>query len=172
METVSFMRRLLTLIGLAALQVLFLNRISLFGYVTPLFYIWMIARFDSSMSRGSVLLWSFFLGLSIDLFSGTPGLNAASATLLGIFQPGIVKLFVTLDRSDVVVPGSASMGRAFAGYLLLVTLLHHTVYFILRSIPLGDWTVLAAKILLSSLLTLIFMLVAEHAFVNSGSKRS
>ena len=172
MDTASFFRRFVGLILLAAFQIFLLNRIALFGYVTPLFYIWMIARFDSSMSRSSVLLWAFSLGLVIDISSGTPGLNAASATLLGMFQPGIVKLFVTLDRSDVVVPGSASMGRAFAGYLLLVTLLHHTVYFILRSIPLGDWTVLAAKILLSSLLTLIFMLVAEHAFVNSGSKRS
>lgn len=173
METVSFSRKLLTLLGLALLQVLFLNRISLFGYVTPLFYIWMIVRFDSSMSRVSVLLWSFFLGLTIDLFSGTPGLNAASATLLAMFQPGMVKLFVPLDRYDVVVPGSVSMGgRAFAGYLLLVTLLHHTVYFILRSIPLGDWPVLIAKVLLSSLLTILFMLVVEHSLVNSGSKRS
>ena len=172
METVSFMRRLFTLIGLAALQVLFLNRIALFGYVTPLFYIWMIVRFESSMTRNSILLWSFFLGLSIDLSSGTPGLNAASATLLGMFQPAIMKLFVALDRYDVVVPGKGSMGRAYTGYLLLATVLHHTVYFILRSIPLGDWSVLVAKILLSSLLTLMFMLVAEYSFVNSGSKRS
>ena len=83
-----------------------------------------------------------------------------------------MKLFVALDRYDVVVPGKGSMGRAYTGYLLLATVLHHTVYFILRSIPLGDWSVLVAKILLSSLLTLMFMLVAEYSFVNSGSKRS
>ena len=141
MEKGSFISRLFTLIGLVLLQVLFLNRINLFGYVTPLFYIWMIARFDSSMSRSSILLWAFFLGLSIDIFSGTPGLNAAAATLVAMFQPGIVKLFVPLDRHDVLLPCSASMGgRQFAGYLLLITALHHTVYFILLSIPLGDWT--------------------------------
>jgi rod shape-determining protein MreD len=173
MDTVSFVRRLLTLIGLALLQVLFLNRIALFGYVTPLFYIWMIARFDTSMNRSAILLWSFFLGLIIDMFSGTPGLNAASATLLAMFQPGIVKLFVSLDRHDVLVPGAVSMGgRQFAGYLLLITLLHHTVYFILRSIPLGDWTVLALKVVFSTLLTFIFMLVAEHVSASSGLKRS
>ena len=173
MGSVPFIRKLLTLVLLAALQVLFLNRIALFGYVTPLFYIWMIARFDSSMSRSSILLWAFSLGLLIDLFSATPGLNAASATLLAMFQPGLVKLFVTLDRHDVLVPGSLSMGgRQFAGYLLLVTLLHHTVYFILRSIPLGDWPVLALKVVFSSLLTLIIMLVAEHVSASSGQKRS
>lgn len=171
MEKGSFISRLFTLIGLVLLQVLFLNRINLFGYVTPLFYIWMIVRFDSSMSRTSILLWAFFLGLSIDIFSGTPGLNAAAATLVAMFQPGIVKLFVPLDRHDVLLPCSASMGgRQFAGYLLLITALHHTVYFILLSIPLGDWTVLVLKVVFSTLLTFLFMLVAESVTGRSVPK--
>lgn len=172
MDNGSFVRRLLALIGLTLLQVLFLNRISLFGYVTPLFYIWMIIRFDTSMKRWSILLWAFFLGLLIDMFSGTPGLNAASATLLAMFQPGIVKLFVSLDRHDVIVPGSATFGfRPFMGYLLLMTTLHHTVYFILRSIPLGDWTVLVLKVVFSTLLTFVLMLVAEYISRDSSPKR-
>ena len=173
MDTISFSKRLGTLIGLALLQILFLNRISLFGYVTPLFYIWMIARFDSTMSRSSTLLWAFFLGLLIDIFSGTPGLNAASATLLAMCQPGLVKLFVALDRHDVFMPNSVSMGgRPFAGYIFLVILLHHTFYYILLSIPLGDWQVLALKVVFSSMLTFIMMLVAEYSFAESGPKRS
>jgi hypothetical protein len=133
----------------------------------------MIARFDSSMSRSGILLWAFFLGLVIDVFSGTPGLNSASATLLAMFQPGLVKLFVSMDRHDVLVPGSDSMGgRPFAGYLLLMAAIHHTVYFILRSIPLGDWTVLVLKVVFSVVMTFILMTVAEHSFSNTGSKRS
>ena len=172
MDRGMFVRRLLALLGLVLLQVLFLNRICLFGYVTPLYYIWMIARFDSAMPRYATLLWAFFLGLAIDLFSGTPGLNAASATLLAMFQPGMTKLFVSMDRHDVLIPSSASMGgRQFAGYLLLITLLHHTVYYILRSIPLGDWTVLALKVVFSTLLTFIFMIVTDWISVGSGQKR-
>ena len=172
MDNGSFIHRLFLLIGLVLLQVLFLNRISLFGYVTPLYYIWLIVRFDSSMKRSGILLWAFFLGLFIDLFSGTPGLNAASATFLAMLQPGIVKLFVSLDRHDVLIPCSASMGgRQFAGYLLLMTVLHHTVYFILRSIPLNDWPMLVLKIVFSTLLTFILMLVTEYVSSSSGSKR-
>ena len=168
----TFMRRFGTFVFVALMQILFLNRISLFGYVTPLFYIWMIIRFDSAMKRSAILLWAFFLGLIIDLFSGTPGLNAASATLLAMFQPGIVKLFVPLDRHDVLVPCSATMGgRPFAGYLLLMITLHHSVYFILRSIPLGDWTMLVLKVVFSALLTFVFMLVTEHVSGGSGTKR-
>jgi len=172
MDKRSFISRLFTLIVLVLLQVLILNRICLFGYVTPLFYIWMIIRFDSAMKRSAILLWAFFLGLLIDMFSGTPGLNAASATLLAMFQPGILKLFIPLDRHDILVPCSSSMGiTSFTGYLLLMITLHHTVYFILRSIPLCDWPMLVLKIVFSSLLTLVFMLVTEHVSRGSGIKR-
>jgi len=64
MDRDLFLHRLFSLLLLAALQVLFLNRIALFGYATPLFYIWLIARFDSSMTRSGVLLWACFPGSS------------------------------------------------------------------------------------------------------------
>lgn len=161
------------MVGIVLLQALLLNKINLFGYVTPLFYIWMIVRMDSSMSRNSILLWSFFLGLSVDIFSGTPGLNAASATMLGMIQPVIVKLFIPLDRYEFFIPSSATMGgRKFTGYLMLLVLLHHALFFILRSIPLGDWSVLVVKVLLSALLTILIMLTAEYAFAGTASKRS
>lgn len=171
METVSFMRRLSAMLGLAALQVLIFDRIALFGYVTPLFYIWLIVRFDSSMSRNAMLLWAFFTGFIIDTFSGTPGLNAASATLLALLHPYILKLFVTLDRTEQLLPGFASMGAdRFIGYIFVMTLLHHTAYFTLRSIPLADWHVLLVKILLSTLLTILIMIVIERSSV-AGYKR-
>ena len=166
------MRRFGTFVFVALMQILFLNRISLFGYVTPLFYIWLIVRFDSYMKRTSMLLWAFSLGLVLDMFSGTPGLNAASATLLAMVQPGIVKMFVQTERYEQLFPSSASMGgRPFAGYLLLMTVLHHTTYFLLRSIPLGDWSVLVLKVIFSTLLTFIFMIVAERLTSSSGTKR-
>ena len=49
--------------------------------------------------------------------------------------------------------------------------LHHSVYFILRSIPLGDWTMLVLKVVFSALLTFVFMLVTEHVSGGSGTKR-
>lgn len=166
------MRRFGTFVFVALMQILFLNRISLFGYVTPLFYIWLIVRFDSYMKRTGMLLWAFSLGLVMDMFSGTPGLNAASATLLAMVQPGIVKMFVQTERYEQLFPSSATMGgRPFAGYLLLMTVLHHTTYFLLRSIPLGDWSVLVLKVIFSTLLTFIFMIVAERLTSSSGTKR-
>jgi len=173
MEPLSFLKRLGTMTGLVLLQVLFLNRILLFGYVTPLFYLWFIVRFDSSMSRYSMLLWGFVTGLLIDVFTGTPGLNAASATLAAMLQPSMVKLFLAKERREVIVPGKSSMGAGpFAGYLFLMTLLHHSAYYILRSIPLEDWIIITAKIVLSTLLTFIAMLAVGFSAERSNQRRT
>ena len=159
--------------GLVLLQVLFLNRISLFGYVTPLFYLWFIIRFDSSMSRYSMLLWGFFIGLFIDIFTGTPGLNAASSTLAAFIQPSMVKLFLARERRELIIPGMGSMGAGpFAGYSLLMILIHHGIYFLLRSIPLEDWVVLTSKIVLSTLLTFVAMICVAASADNSNQRRS
>ena len=89
----------------------------------------------------------------------------------GHVQPGLLKLFVQFDRHETVVPSSLTMGgRQFAGYALLLVSLHHTAYFILRSIPLCDWSVLVLKIIFSALLTFIFMLVMESVSASSGFK--
>lgn len=173
MEPVSFLRRFGLMVGLVLLQVLILNRISLFGYATPMFYIWFIVRFESSMTRNAMLIWGFFIGIVIDMFTGTPGLNAACSTILALLQPKIVTLFLSKDRRDIVVPSRDTMGGGpLAGYLFLTTLVHHTFYFIFRGIPLGDWTVLMAKIVFSTLLTFLIMFVVGMSADKSDKRRS
>ncbi len=172
MEPLSFLKKLGSMTGLVLLQVLFLNRISLFGYVTPLFYLWFIVRFDSSMSRYSMLLWGFVTGLLIDVFTATPGLNATSSTLAAMIQPSVVKLFLAKERREVIIPGRNTMGTGpLAGYLFLMALVHHSAYFLLRSIPLEDWLVITAKIVLSTLLTFIAMLAVALSVEKSNQRR-
>ncbi len=162
METISFFKRLLSLTLLVLLQVLVLNRINLFGYVTPILYIIMILKFDSGMSRGSILLWGFFLGLFVDIFSNTLGMHAAATTLLAMLQPLLIKLFITIDRRDIVTPSLISMSKGqFFGYILLATCIHHSMYFLLRTFSLDDWIMLIAKVVFSSILTTVLIFVLE-----------
>lgn len=162
METISFFKRLLSLVLLVFLQVLMLNRINLFGYVTPILYIMMILKLDSGMSRGSILLWGFFIGLSVDIFSNTLGMHAAAATLLAMLQPALIKLFITVDRRDIVKPSLLTMSKGqFFGYILLASFIHHSIYFLLRTFSLDDWAILIAKVVFSSLLTTLLIFVLE-----------
>ena len=86
MGTIAVFKKIGQVFLLVALQVLILNKINLFGYVTPLVYIWVTIKIDNSYSRNAILLISFLTGLAVDIFTGTPGMHAAAITLLAFVQ--------------------------------------------------------------------------------------
>ena len=79
---ITYIHRIGWFIGLVLLQVLILNSVHIAGYATPFLYIYFILKFSSGTSRNELMLWAFFFGLTIDIFSDTPGMNAAATVLL------------------------------------------------------------------------------------------
>ncbi|MBO7259905.1 MAG: rod shape-determining protein MreD [Bacteroidaceae bacterium] len=172
MGAISIFRKIGQIILLVALQVLIFNKINLFGYVTPLLYIWVTVKIENSYSRSAILLFSFFTGLAIDMFTGTPGVNAAAITLLAFLQPYILKLFVLYDRRELMIPGADTMKRGpFIGYVSLCAIVHHLFYFILKSIPVADWSMLMSKVVFSAALTVLLIVVIEISFVKNSNKK-
>lgn len=74
----SFLSYIVWFLALIAAQVAVCNHIHLFGYAMPMVYIYFIMLLPGNMSRWSVLLLAFVLGLVIDMFSGTPGMASSS----------------------------------------------------------------------------------------------
>ena len=70
---IEIIKQFLTFIILCLAQALVLNHINLFGCATPLLYVYFILLFRHDYPRWGTLLWSFFTGLCIDIFSNTPG---------------------------------------------------------------------------------------------------
>ena len=91
---VDIIRRLVIFVALLLAQVLVLNRIQLFHCATPLLYIYFIIIFPRRYPRWAILLWSFAMGLAVDMFNNTPGVAAASTTLIGFLQPWLIELFL------------------------------------------------------------------------------
>lgn len=158
---------------LVAVQVLVLNQINLFGYVTPMLYILFTIKYRSNTNRSLILLLSFLLGLSVDLFSGTPGMHSAAITLVAFLQPIVMRLFISYDRRDVVIPSISSMHFVpFVGYVSALTLIHHLFYFLLKSIPVSDFSLLLAEVSLSMLLTVIIIVVLDISFAREPNRHT
>ncbi len=87
----DILRRIILFIVLCLVQGLVLNHINLLGCATPLLYVYMALTFPRGYPRWAELLWCFFLGLSVDTFTNTPGVAAASMTLVGVLQPYILE---------------------------------------------------------------------------------
>ncbi len=157
-----YIRRLAWFIGLVLLQVLVLNHVHVAGYATPFLYIYFILKLDTGVARNELMLWGFFLGLSVDIFSCTPGMNAAATVLLAFARPSVFRLFSSRDTFDDVEPGFMSIGiGSFIKYVVAGVLLHHTALLMIESFSFFDLPVLLLKIITSSLLTVLCILGIE-----------
>lgn len=157
-----YLKRIIWFTGLILLQVLILNHIHLAGYATPFLYVYFIVKLNTGISRNELMLWSFFLGLIIDIFSDTPGMNAASAVLLAFSRPLFVRLFSPRDSLDDFEPGFQTMGFGpYLKYVTVCTLLLVTVLLFVESFSLASLPVLLLKIGSSTLLTILCILAIE-----------
>lgn len=161
---ITFLRRFGWFWVLVLTQALILNNVHFGGYATPFLYIYLLLKFDANMSRYSLLLWGFALGLAVDIFSNTPGVNAASATLLAFARPMLLKLFAPRDSADDFSPGISSMGLApFMRYASAATLLHQTALVLLITFSFAQPLVMLLKITSGALLTTLCIWAIEAA---------
>lgn len=157
----TYLQRIEWFIGLVLLQVLVLNHMHINGYATPFFFIYFILKYNSGVSRNVLMIWAFLLGLAVDIFGNTPGMNAAAATVLAFMREPILRLVTLRDSVEDFEPGIKSMGFSpFFRYILLCTFLFVPFtchrYFSFFNLP-----VLLLKILTDASITVICILCAE-----------
>ena len=99
------MARILWFAGLILLQVLVLNYVHIHQFAKPLLYVYFILKLDSNTGRNQTMLWSFALGLCIDILSNTPGLNATASVLLAFFRQPLLQAQTTRDATGDFEPG-------------------------------------------------------------------
>ena len=121
--SIDLIKRLGIFVVLVLVQGLVFNHIHLFNCATPLLYILMVLHFRRNHPRWSVMLWSFMMGLCIDVFANTPGVAAASMTFIGLLQPYLFELFVPRDSADDLEPSMRTIG---VGSYVLYTLVSYS----------------------------------------------
>lgn len=157
-----YIKRCLWFAALVLMQVLVFSHVHIGGYATAFVYIYFILTLDRNVNRLALLAWAFVLGLVVDVFTNTPGVNASATVLLAFVRPQLITLCVPRDSADDLEPGIRSMGIVpFVGYASLAILLHHTMLMIVDAFSFYDWKILVAKIFLSSLLTLLCVMALE-----------
>ena len=85
-------------------QALVLNYVHLFNCATPLLYVYFVLPTRRNQPRWITLVSCFLMGLCVDSFSNTRGVEAASMTLVGLLQPYLLSLFIQQDSPDDLRP--------------------------------------------------------------------
>ncbi len=154
--------RIAWFIGLVFVQVFMLNNISLFGLATPFVYVYFILVMDKDIDHNALMLIAFLLGLAVDVFSNTPGVNAGASVLLAFMRPTLLRLFSPRDEYENFEPGIYTLGFwAFVRYTVVAVLLHHAALFILEAFTFVNFGHLLMHILCSTLLTVLMVIAIE-----------
>ncbi len=160
---IEVVRQLFTFIILCLAQVLVLNHINILGCATPLLYVYFIMMFRRGYPKWGILLWSFCLGLCVDIFSNTPGVAAASATLLGLLQPYLLNLFTQRDSADDMKPSMKELGvTRYVYYTVICVVVFQLAFFTLESFSFFNVEQWGKNIGGSSALTAILIIVIEN----------
>ena len=160
----------LKFLGLAILQIFVLNGMNFLGYATPFFYIYFLIKLPVDTPRNLVIFLGFALGLIIDIFCNTPGINAGSGVLIGFLRPYLIRAFVTLEVGESREP-SVRLFRTgpFLRYAGLMILIHHVFLLLLESFSLLNWKVLLLRIACCSVFTFI-LIWASEGLARNGRK--
>lgn len=132
--TVNAIRRAGEFVALCIIQAIVLNKIHLFDCATPLLLVYFVLTFPRGYPRGGMLLWSFLLGLSTDILTDTPGIAAASMTLVAFIQPYYIELFMPRDAADDLTPSAQTFGKLkYVTYSATLTVLYCLVFYALET---------------------------------------
>jgi len=151
------------------LQTLIFERIQLGPFLSPCIYILFILLFPFGYNTLWLLLWSFAMGLSIDLFSaGALGIHASAATCLGFLRANVFKIVTTKgDVGQLATPGLRTMGAQwYVMYVVFSLLIHHTVLFGWESFRFSYLHLTIARIICSTFLNTILIVVFQATLFN------
>jgi len=161
----SVLRYSLIFVLLILLQVLLFNNIEFSGFVNPYVYIMFILLLPFEIPSWLLLIISFFTGLIIDFFCGSPGMHASATLLAGFVRPHVLR---GISPRDGYEPGSdpSMFIYGFTWFLLytvIIVLIHHLALFYLEVFRFTDFFRTLLRVILSSLFSISFILLLEYA---------
>jgi rod shape-determining protein MreD len=148
---------------LVLVQVLILNNIQLSGLINPYIYVLFVLLLPINIQGYFLLGFSFLIGISIDIFSNTPGIHAGATVLLAYLRPGIARFVSTRELAEKgATPTMTQLGVAnFIRYTVIAVLIHHLFLFIAETFSFGDFFATLFRWILSSFFSIVIILASQ-----------
>ncbi|MCG3167443.1 MAG: hypothetical protein POELPBGB_03235 [Bacteroidia bacterium] len=153
-------------IFLIVFQVLILNNVQLGGFINPYLYVLFILMLPIEIPGWLLLLLSFLMGLSIDLFENTAGMHASASVFMAFCRPYLLNMISPregFDRNSQ--PTIQKFGiNWFLTYAGILILLHHFALFYLEIFRFSAFFSTLLRVILSSTFTLGLVVIAQYLF--------
>lgn len=166
------LKNIIRFIVLVLIQVFVLNNIRINGYVNPYIYVMFILLLPFETPGWLLLISSFALGLSVDIFSNTPGMNAAAAVLMAFCRPVVIRLLSGTKGIEAgEQPGIADMGfRWFFLYSFILIFIHHLILFYIEIFRFNELIDTFYRVIMSTTASLVLIIIIQYLFMQKDKK--
>lgn len=149
-------------------QVYILSQVPpLHQFITPYLYFLFILWLPFTISRTSLLIIGFLLGLTLDYFLGVPGLHAAPCVLIAYLRPFLINILIFQEGAELnyAEPSIKSMGLTpYSLYVLVFTFIHHFYLVLIEWLHFGTFLYFLGKVTATTGISLLLIFITEMLF--------
>jgi hypothetical protein len=149
-------------------QVFVLNKMPyLHRFIVPSLYFLFLLWLPFNLPRLGLLLAAFITGLSLDYFTMSPGLHAASCVLIAYVRPFVIFLLIPKESSEFTYHEPSPRGMGWGPYLFyafILTFLHHICLTFLQWMQVGSFLDFLIKTASSTAISLLLIIITELLF--------
>lgn len=158
---------------LVLIQVLLLNHIEFSGFINPMLYVMFLLMLPFEMGIVAGLLAGFITGITIDYFSNTMGVHAATCVFIMYIRPRFIKIFAPRDGFEPEAqPNINTMGNVlFLYYTILLVLIHHFILFYIEVFRWDEFFYTLLRVLLTTVFTVLVIMIAQYLMYQRREKR-
>jgi rod shape-determining protein MreD len=157
------LRHILSLVIVLLLQMLVFNNLHFLGICHPYIYILFLIALPIRIPQWIELLIGFGVGLIVDMFCGSPGVHTAACSFLAYLRPIFIRRTIQdAERISMTIDGLSIGFNEYVKLVVLYTILHHTLVFLIEAWSLAHFWLLLAKIIISSLFTIALLLFYDR----------
>ncbi len=148
------------------MQVLFLKNLTLFDTAFCFLYVAFILMLPLEIGPLLLILIGFVMGLTIDIFYDSIGINAAACVFIAFIRPFWLSLITPRGGyEEVNIPKLKTLGFSwFFAYSLPLIFVHHVVLFYLEAGNMHMFFFTLSKVIFSTILTFIIVVLSQNMF--------
>ncbi|OFY92857.1 MAG: rod shape-determining protein MreD [Bacteroidetes bacterium RIFCSPLOWO2_12_FULL_31_6] len=164
--TNTIIRNIIRFFVLVLVQVLIVKNIELGRFINPFVYVLFIIVLPFETPKWLLLIASFIIGITVDMFYDTAGMHAAACVLIAYIRPGVLKLFSPRDGYEFgTQPSIQYLGIPwFLSYAGILVLIHHLVLFYIEIFRFNEFFSTFFRVILSSIFTLLLVVISQYLF--------
>jgi rod shape-determining protein MreD len=150
-------------LSLLFLQVFVCNNILFLGYINPYLYIAFVIFYPLKKERSLFLLVSFLLGLAIDFFLDSGGINAFALLFVAYIRLFLVRLIFKKTEQDYLLfkLQQEPFGKVF-NYVMILIVIHHFILFSLANFSSQNFSSVFTNTLYSSIFTSVLLFTGTY----------